>query len=57
MAMKGREAPPVNAALVQFEVLSPGRTQIRIESISVSDASDRSVPWAATGRESQITLN
>ena len=57
VAMKGREPPPANVPLVQFEVLSPGRTQIRIASIDVSDASDRAVPWAATGRESQISLN
>ena len=57
MKMKGGEAIPRNVPLVQFEALSPGRAQIRITDISVSDASERSVPWAATGRESQIVLN
>ncbi len=57
MKMKGGEAPPGNVALVQFEAVSPGWAQIRITDISASDASDRSVPWAATGRESQIALN
>ena len=55
--MKRGEAIPRNVPLVQFEALSPGSAQIRITDINVSDASDRSVPWAATGRESQIVLN
>ena len=33
----------MNVPLVQFEALSPGWTQIRIESINVSDASGRHV--------------
>jgi len=57
MRIKGGEAIPRNVPLVQFEALSPGWAQIRITDISASDASQRSVPWVATGRESQINLN
>jgi hypothetical protein len=57
MKMKGGAAPPGTVPLVQFEALSPGSAQIRITDISAFDASDRSVPWAAAGRESQIALN
>lgn len=57
MRLKKGEAVPRNVPLVQFEALSPGRAQIRITDISASDASERSVPWAATGRESEIALN
>jgi len=57
MKMKQGEAIPRNVPLVQFEALSPGSAQIRITDISAFDAGERSVPFAATGRESQIILN
>ena len=57
MVMKGGEIPRMNVPLVQFEALSPGRTQIRIQSINVSDASGRTLTWTATGQESSISLN
>ena len=48
---------PLSAPLVQFEALSPGWTQIRIENISVSDASGRALSWSASDQESWISIN
>lgn len=57
MVMKAGEIPRMNVPLVQFEALSPGWAQIRVESINVSDAMGGSLTWTATGQESRISLN
>jgi hypothetical protein len=57
LVLKGGEVARLNVPLVQFEALSSGLTQIRVENISVSDASGRAVPWSASGQESRISLN
>ena len=57
LVMKGGEIPRMNVPLVQFEALSPGWTQIRVESINVSDASGRTLTWSATGQESRMSIN
>ena len=58
MAMKRGEAIPRNvpSGPVRGPVAWIGRKSVS-RSISVSDAGERSVPLAATGRESQIVLN
>lgn len=48
---------PASVRLVQFEALAPGRTEIRVASISVSDPTDRSLQWAAAGQERTIIVN
>jgi len=57
MVMNRGEIPVLNVPLVQFEALLPGSTQIRIEGISVSDASGRTLTWTASGQESRISIN
>ena len=57
LVLKKGEVHRMNVPLVQFEALSPGSAQIRIDSISVSDASDRPLTWAASGQESRMSLN
>ena len=51
----GRDLP-MSAALVQFEPLAPGRTQVRVTGITVLDPSDRSLQFAATGKDSEIII-
>ena len=53
----GGRVSQMNVPLVQFEALSPGWAQIRIDSINVSDASGRPLTWSASGRESRMSLN
>ena len=57
LVLKGGQVPRMNVPLVQFEALSPGWAQIRIDSISVTDVSDRPLPWAASGQESRMSIN
>jgi hypothetical protein len=51
------QARPTSAPVVQFEALAPGWAKVTIANISVSDGTERSLPWAATGRETQIAVN
>ena len=55
--IKAGEVLPNSAPVLQFEALAPGWTQIRIEGISVTDASGRAVPWSASGQESRMSIN
>ena len=48
---------PASVPLVQFEAIAPGSAEIRIASISASDATDRPLTWSAAGRETQIVVN
>jgi len=57
LVIKAGELPPNSAPVLQFEALAPGGTQIRVEGISVTDASGRAVPWSASGQESRISIN
>jgi hypothetical protein len=45
-----------NVPVVQFEVLAPGVTQIRITSVSASDTADRPLPCTARGLQSEVAL-
>ena len=47
---------PMSAPLAQFEPLTAGRTEIRITGITVLDPTNRSLAWAATGRESEVVI-
>jgi len=48
---------PASVPLVQFEALAPGIAQVRVESIVVTDPTDRTLTWSAMGRVSEIVIH
>ena len=50
-------ALPASVPLVQFEAIAPGSAEVRIASISASDATDSPLSWSAAGREAQVVVN